>query len=88
MSFPENFLWGAASSAPQIEGAWDADDRTPSIWDIASEKKIKNGENCRTGCDHYRRFREDIALMKEIGLARCLTPLIPALWEAERGQIF
>jgi len=68
MSFPENFLWGAASSAPQIEGSWDADGRTPSIWDLASEKKIKNGENCRTACDHYRRFREDVALMKEIGL--------------------
>lgn len=68
MSFPENFLWGAASSAPQIEGAWDVDGRTPSIWDLASEKKVKNGENCRTACDHYHRFREDVALMKELGL--------------------
>ena len=66
--FPNGFLWGASSAAPQIEGAWNEDGRTPSIWDVAPEKKIKNGENCRTACDHYHRWREDVALMKQIGL--------------------
>lgn len=66
--FPNNFLWGAASAAPQIEGGWDCDGRTPSIWDVAPAQKIKNGENCRIACDHYHRMREDVALMREIGL--------------------
>ena len=67
MAFPENFLWGAASSATQIEGAWDEDGKCPSIWDIAG-KHIENGEDCHTACDHYHRYKEDVALMKEIGL--------------------
>lgn len=66
--FPENFLWGAASSAPQVEGGWNEDGRTPSIWDIAHPKYISNGDNCHTACDHYHRWREDVALMKEMGL--------------------
>ena len=66
--FPENFLWGAASASAQVEGAWDADGRTPSIWDIATKKQIKHGETCHEACDHYHHFREDVALMKEIGL--------------------
>ena len=66
--FPKGFLWGASSAAPQIEGGWNEDGRTPSIWDVAPEKKIKNGENCHTACDHYHRWREDVALMKELGL--------------------
>ncbi len=67
-AFPEKFLWGAASASAQIEGAWNEDGRTPSIWDIAAKKKVKRGENCYTACDHYHRFREDVALMKELGL--------------------
>ena len=66
--FPENFLWGAASAAAQIEGAWDEDGRTPSIWDIATKKQIKHGEDCHVACDHYHRFREDVAIMKALGL--------------------
>ncbi len=66
--FPRNFLWGAATAAPQIEGGWNEDGRTPSIWDVAPENKIHNGENCRTACDHYHRFRKDVAIMKELGL--------------------
>lgn len=66
--FPKDFLWGASSAAPQIEGGWQADGRTPSIWDVAPAKKLKNGENCRTTCDHYHRWREDVALMQQMGL--------------------
>lgn len=67
MAFPENFLWGAASSATQIEGAWDEDGKCPSIWDIAG-KHIENGQDCHTACDHYHRYKEDVALMRKIGL--------------------
>ena len=63
MSFSENFLWGAASAATQIEGAWNEDGKVPSIWDVAG-KHIKNGDTTHTACDHYHRYREDIALMK------------------------
>ena len=66
--FPNGFLWGASSAAPQIEGGWNEDGRTPSIWDAAPQKKIKNGEDCHIACDHYHRWREDVALMKEMGL--------------------
>lgn len=66
--FPKDFLWGAATASAQIEGGWNEDGRTPSIWDVAPENKIRNGENCRTACDHYHRFREDVAIMKELGL--------------------
>lgn len=68
MPFPKDFLWGAASAAPQIEGAWDEDGRTPSIWDAAPSQKIKRSETPHTACDHYHRYREDVALMREMGL--------------------
>lgn len=67
-TFPEGFLWGAATSAAQVEGAWDEGGRTPSIWDAAPAKKIKHGDDCRVACDHYHRWREDVALMQKIGL--------------------
>ena len=67
MSFPKDFLWGAASAAAQIEGAWDEDGRCPSIWDVAGDH-IENGQTCHTACDHYHRYKEDVALMKELGL--------------------
>lgn len=68
MGFSKDFLWGAASSSAQIEGAWKDGGKTPSIWDIATEKQIRNGDNCHVACDHYHRMRDDVALMKEIGL--------------------
>ena len=67
MPFSDDFLWGAASAAAQIEGAWDEDGKCPSIWDVAG-KHIKSGEDCHTACDHYHRYKEDVALMKELGL--------------------
>lgn len=66
--FPKDFLWGAASASAQVEGGWDEGGRTPSIWDVANPKKIKNGDNCHVSCDHYHHWREDVALMKKIGL--------------------
>ena len=66
--FPKNFLWGAASASAQIEGGWDEGGRTPSIWDVASPKRIKNGENCHVASDHFHHMKEDVALMKAIWL--------------------
>ena len=66
--FPKDFLWGAATAAPQIEGGFNEDGRTPSIWDVAPAKKIKNGANCHIACDHYHRWKDDVALMKKMGL--------------------
>jgi beta-glucosidase len=70
LNFPTDFLWGAATSAYQIEGAWNVDGRTPSIWDTFSHTpgKTKNGETGDVACDHYHRWSEDVALMREIGL--------------------
>lgn len=67
-AFPKDFLWGAASASAQIEGGWDEGGRTPSIWDMASPKRIKNGEDCHVASDHFNHMKEDVALMKAIGL--------------------
>lgn len=66
--FRKNFLWGAATAAPQIEGAWKEDGKVPSIWDIASPERILRGETCHNACDHYHRMEQDVTLMKELGL--------------------
>jgi len=70
MSFPKNFLWGTATASFQIEGAWDEDGKTPSVWDEFCEQPgvIKDHSNGKTACDHYHRFREDVALMAERGI--------------------
>lgn len=66
--FTKDFLWGAATASAQIEGAWNVDGRTPSIWDVAPVGKIKNNDTCHDACDHYHRYKEDVALIKELGL--------------------
>jgi beta-glucosidase len=69
--FPPGFLWGAAAAAYQIEGAVDADGRTPSIWDkfVRLPGAIVNGDDADVACDHYHRMPEDVALMRQLGLA-------------------
>ena len=68
--FPEGFTWGAATAAYQIEGAWKEDGKGESIWDRFSHTpgRIETGETGDIACDHYHRWREDIQLMKEIGI--------------------
>jgi len=70
MGFSKDFLWGAATAAYQIEGAANEDGRGPSIWDTFSHTpgNSKNGDTGDVACDHYHRYKEDIALMAEIGL--------------------
>lgn len=68
--FPADFLWGAASAAYQVEGAWDADGKGPSVWDIFTREpgRTFQGSNGEVAVDHYHRFEEDVALMAEMGL--------------------
>ena len=70
LKFPDNFLWGTATCAYQIEGAVNEDGRGESIWDVFSHTpgKILNGDNGDVACDHYHRWQEDIQLMKSLGL--------------------
>lgn len=70
LAFVKNFMWGAATSAYQLEGAAAEDGKGPSVWDTFSHMpgKIHQNETGDFACDHYHRFRDDIALMKEIGL--------------------
>ncbi len=63
--FPDGFLFGVATSAFQIEGALDADGRGPSIWDRFAGESGDTGERA---CDHYRRWREDVELLGELGV--------------------
>jgi beta-glucosidase len=68
--FPEGFLWGAATSAYQIEGAVREDGRGESIWDrfCRTPGKVAGGATGDVACDHYHRWAEDVALMKHLGL--------------------
>lgn len=70
MMFPRDFAWGAASSAYQVEGAVETDGRGPSIWDEFCKRPgvIHNNQNGAIACDHYHRFRDDVGLMRTIGL--------------------
>jgi beta-glucosidase len=67
---PPGFLFGTATAAYQIEGGHDADGKGPSIWDTFCQRPgaISTGETGEIACDHYHRWREDVALMREIGL--------------------
>src|SRR5919204_3347684 len=68
-AFPNDFLWGAATAAYQIEGAADEDGRGESIWDrfCATPGKVRNGESGAVACDFYHRYEADIALLRELG---------------------
>jgi beta-glucosidase len=68
--FPPDFVWGAATAAYQIEGSPLADGAGPSIWHRFSHTpgRMTNGDTGDVACDHYRRYAEDVRLMKELGL--------------------
>jgi beta-glucosidase len=68
--FPRGFLWGSATSAYQIEGSPLADGAGPSIWHrfVRMPGMVRNGDTGDVACDHYRRYREDVQLMRTLGL--------------------
>jgi beta-glucosidase len=70
MSFPRDFVWGAATAAYQIEGAANADGRGESIWDrfCRTPGKVANGDTGDRACDHYHRWPEDLDLMASLGV--------------------
>ena len=70
LTFPAGFLWGAATAAYQIEGAYREDDRGLSIWDTFAHQPgtIQDGSTGDVACDHYHRYAEDVDLMASIGL--------------------
>ncbi|KAG7204724.1 hypothetical protein KM043_005138 [Ampulex compressa] len=71
LRFPPNFLIGAATSSYQIEGAWNVSDKGESSWDRfthAQKGRIFGDQNGDVACDSYHKFREDVAILKSIGL--------------------
>ncbi len=70
MAFPRDFLWGAAAASYQIEGAAFEDGKGLSVWDVMCRQsgRIRGGHSGEVSCDHYHRYKQDVALMKRIGL--------------------
>ena len=70
MSFPKDFTWGAAAAAYQIEGGAFEDGKGLSTWDVFCRREgaIWSGHSGDVACDHYHRYRQDVAVMKKIGL--------------------
>ncbi|WP_353860861.1 GH1 family beta-glucosidase [Azospirillum formosense] len=67
-TFPKDFLWGASTAAYQIEGAIHEDGRGPCVWDTFTDAgRIQDGSSAAVACDHYHRWAEDIALLKDAG---------------------
>lgn len=90
MGYPSNFVWGAAAAAYQIEGAAREDGRGESVWDMFCRKDgaVFSGHSGDVACDHYHRWREDIALMQELGLrAYRLSFSWPRILPAGTGQV-
>jgi beta-glucosidase len=70
MKTRNDFVWGVATAAYQVEGAWQEDGKGLSIWDAFSHTpgKIANGDTGDVACDQYHRFEEDVELMSELGV--------------------
>lgn len=88
--FPEDFVWGAATASYRIEGAANEDGRGESIWDRFSHTpgNVDNGDTGDIAADHYHRWKEDIKIMKEIGLhAYRFSVAWPRIFPTGRGQV-
>nr|AHZ59665.1 glycoside hydrolase family 1 [Phyllotreta striolata] len=69
--FPKNFMFGCATAAFQIEGAWNEDGKTPSVWDTKNHQipsVIRDNQTADISCDSYHKYKEDIALLAQIGV--------------------
>ncbi len=89
-TFPQDFIWGAATAAYQIEGAWNEDGKGESIWDRFSHTPgmVTNGDTGDIACDHYHRWQEDVALMADMGLeAYRFSIAWPRILPEGRGEV-
>jgi beta-glucosidase len=68
LKFPRGFLWGAATSSYQIEGAWNVDGKGESVWDEVCHNTKIIKETGDIACDHYHRYKEDVQIMRNLGL--------------------
>lgn len=90
LSFPPDFVWGAATASYQIEGAWNEDGKGESIWDryTHTSGRIVDGSTGDVACDHYHRWREDVALMQSLGLrAYRFSVAWPRILPQGRGRV-
>ena len=69
VTFPENFTWGVATSAYQVEGAYQEAGKGLNVWDVFTNKhNIANGDTGNIAIDQYHRYKEDVALLKKMGI--------------------
>ena len=90
ITFPDNFMWGAATASYQIEGAWDKHGKGESIWDRFSHTpgNVQNGDTGDVADDHYRLWKKDIRIMKQIGLkAYRFSVAWPRILPKGRGKV-
>jgi len=90
MQFPQGFMWGVAAASYQIEGAAWKDGRGESIWDRFSRTpgRVLNGHTGDVACDHYNRYKEDVSLMKELGVNSYRFSIAwPRIYPGGTGQV-
>lgn len=90
LKFPEGFVWGAATASYQVEGAAKADGKGASIWDVFAHTpgKIHEGENGDVADDDYYRYKEDIGIMKDLGLKAARFSIAwPRIFPDGTGQV-
>lgn len=90
VTFPEQFLWGTGTYAYQVEGAATEEGRGESIWDrfCATPGKVLNHESGLVACDHYHRYREDVHLLKALGMrAYCCSVAWPRIMPDGTGKV-
>lgn len=70
MAFNKGFIFGTASASYQVEGAYNEDGKGLSIWDVFSREtgNVAHGETGDVACDHYHRYKEDVAILKKLGI--------------------
>jgi beta-glucosidase len=89
-TFPDDFVWGVATSAHQIEGGSSPEERGPSIWDVFAEQpgRIADGSDAKVACDHYHRWREDVRLMEWMGVGAYRFSIAwPRIYPEGRGTL-